>query len=106
MELFTHQTPLQSQDSEVKTHIYISIQHNGHSHTDEYCSCKNLSQSIIICVEHQNFSKSIRQPCQNAIFGDARASSGFLYATPLQMYRLDKIQYNTIPEISPYSPGL
>ena len=25
---------------------------------------KNLSQSIIICVEHQNFSKNIRQPCQ------------------------------------------
>jgi len=23
---------------------------------------KNLSQSIIICVEQQNFSKSIRQP--------------------------------------------
>jgi len=24
---------------------------------------KNLSQTIIICVEYQNFSKSIRQPC-------------------------------------------
>src|SRR6218665_3087014 len=30
---------------------------------------KNLSQSIIICVEHQNFTKSIRQPCQYPIFG-------------------------------------
>ena len=30
---------------------------------------KNLSQSIIICVEHQNFSKSIRQPCQYPILG-------------------------------------
>ena len=29
---------------------------------------KNLSQSIIIYVEHQNFSKSIRQPCQYIIF--------------------------------------
>ena len=30
---------------------------------------KNLRQSIIICVEHQNFSKRIRQPCQHPIFG-------------------------------------
>src|SRR6218665_2755705 len=30
---------------------------------------KNLSQSIIICVEHQNFSKSIRRPCQYPILG-------------------------------------
>ena len=30
---------------------------------------KNLSQSIIICVKHQKFSKSIRQPCQYPIFG-------------------------------------
>src|SRR6218665_2595091 len=30
---------------------------------------KNLSQSIIICVEHQNFSKSIRQSCQYCILG-------------------------------------
>ena len=30
---------------------------------------KNLSQSIIICVEHQNSSKSIWQPCQYPIFG-------------------------------------
>src|SRR6218665_1378558 len=45
---------------------------------------KNLSQSIIICVEHQHFSKSIRLPCQYPIFGgNARASSGFHYATPL-----------------------
>src|SRR6218665_2516274 len=44
---------------------------------------KNLSQSIIICVEHQNFSKGIRQSCQYPILGDARASSGFHYVTPL-----------------------
>ena len=30
---------------------------------------KNLSQSIIICDEHQYFSKSIRQSCQYPIFG-------------------------------------
>jgi len=30
---------------------------------------KNLSQSIIIFVEHQNFSKCIRQPCQYPTFG-------------------------------------
>jgi hypothetical protein len=40
-------------------HLY---QHNGHSHTDAVA--KSLSQSIIICVEHQNFSKSIPQLCQ------------------------------------------
>ena len=46
---------------------------------------KNLSQSIIrpICVEHQNLSKSIRQPCQYPILGYARAFPGFHYATPL-----------------------
>ena len=31
---------------------------------------KNLSQSIIICVGHQHFSKSIRQPCQYPILGE------------------------------------
>ena len=30
---------------------------------------KNLSQSIIICIEHQHLSKSIRQPCQYSILG-------------------------------------
>ena len=50
---------------------------------------KNLSQSIIICVEHQNFSKSIQQPYQYPIFGDARASPGFHYATPLSKSTID-----------------
>ena len=40
---------------------------------------KNLSQSIIICVEHQNFSKSIRQPCCPIFWG----CPGFHYAAPL-----------------------
>ena len=40
---------------------------------------KNLSQSIIICVEHQNFTKPY-------FWGDARAFPGFHYATPLLLW--------------------
>ena len=65
---------------------------------------KNLSQSIIICVEHQHFSKSIRQPCQYPIFGGCpgipwlplRDATGFLKYTRARHIKVhDKSKYVT-----------
>ena len=46
---------------------------------------KNLSQSIIICIEHQIFTKPY-------FWGDARAFPGFHYAMPLPPELVSKCQ--------------
>src|SRR6218665_1336788 len=65
---------------------------------------KNLSQSIIICVEHQNFSKSIRQACQCPIFGGMPghplASITGRHCFGLYRFYIErfKIQFRTVPQ--------